>query len=78
MRALDHKGENRLPASAVVTALKRMGIELLKKPKDVEMALRVFEVRGGIFCMKTAFFFVVVVVVILVTPIEIFEESEET
>lgn len=47
LRALDHKGENRLPASAVVTALKRMGIELLKKPKDVERALRVFEVRGG-------------------------------
>eukprot|EP00903_Cladosiphon_okamuranus_P013950 g12974.t1 len=45
LRALDHKGENRLPASTVVTALKRMGIELLKKPKEVEMALRVFEVE---------------------------------
>ena len=45
MRALDHRGEKRLPVGEVVTALKRMGIELLLKEREVERALRVFEVR---------------------------------
>ncbi|CAM9842968.1 unnamed protein product [Pylaiella littoralis] len=46
LRALDSRGEKRLPASVIVTALKRMGIELQLKHKEVERALRVFEVEG--------------------------------
>lgn len=45
LRALDHRGEKRLPVADVVTALKRMGIELLLKENEIERALRVFEVR---------------------------------
>ncbi|CAM9186272.1 unnamed protein product, partial [Ectocarpus fasciculatus] len=44
LRALDHRGEKRLPVGEVVTALKRMGIELLLKEREIERALRVFEV----------------------------------
>ncbi|CAM9175845.1 unnamed protein product [Hapterophycus canaliculatus] len=50
LRALDHRGENRLPAADVITALRRMGMELLTKKKDLERALRVFEV-GNVYLL---------------------------
>lgn len=45
LRALDHKEQKRLPPSNILTALKRMGIELSMKPREAEGALRVFQVR---------------------------------
>eukprot|EP00904_Undaria_pinnatifida_P002651 jgi/Undpi1/12387/HiC_scaffold_5.g02059.m1 len=43
LHALDKQGDKRLPPSSIVTALKRMGIELRMKQRDAEKALRVFE-----------------------------------
>ena len=47
LRALDHGKEKRLPASGVVRALKRLGIELNMKERKAEHSLRVFEVRAA-------------------------------
>ena len=44
LQALDKQGDKRLPPSSIVTALKRMGIELRMKQREAEKALRVFEV----------------------------------
>lgn len=43
LRALDHGQEERLPAEDVVTALKRMNLDLKMSPKKIEKSLRVFE-----------------------------------
>lgn len=44
LRALDQRDEDSLPASIVVTALKRMGLELQMTQKETERSLRTFEV----------------------------------
>ncbi|CAM9405848.1 unnamed protein product, partial [Choristocarpus tenellus] len=43
--ALDYHREGKLPATTVITALRRMGLELHLQQKEMELALRVFEVR---------------------------------
>lgn len=52
LRALDHRSEGRLPASGIVTALKRMGIELRMKEIEMERALRVFQVQPNCISFK--------------------------
>lgn len=48
LQALDKHGDKRLPPSSIVTALKRMGIELRMNHREAEKALRVFEVRAAL------------------------------
>lgn len=53
LRALDHRENKHLPAANILTALKRMGIELRMKQREAERSLQVFEVWS---CVVDLFF----------------------